>query len=58
MENVNEFITSGIVTTLAELIKVVGILFIMVYLSLPLTGVVFLFLLLLFLLTNFFRKRF
>lgn len=58
MENINEFITSGIVTTLADLITIVGILGVMVYLSLPLTGVVFLFFLILFLVTNSFRKRF
>ena len=40
MENINEFITSGIVTTFADVITVIGILCIMVYLSTPLTGVV------------------
>jgi ATP-binding cassette, subfamily B, multidrug efflux pump len=58
MENINEFITSGIVTTFADIITITGIIGIMVYLSLPLTGVVFLFFFILFLLTNFFRKRF
>jgi ATP-binding cassette, subfamily B, multidrug efflux pump len=58
MENVNEFITSGIVTTFADIITIVGILAIMVYLSISLTGVVFVFFFALFLLTNFFRKRF
>ncbi len=58
MENINEFITSGIVTTFADLITIIGILCIMVYLSLPLTGVVFIFFFILFLVTNFFRKRF
>jgi ATP-binding cassette, subfamily B, multidrug efflux pump len=58
MENINEFITSGIVTTFADLITITGILCIMVYLSLPLTGVVFIFFFILFLVTNFFRKRF
>jgi ATP-binding cassette, subfamily B, multidrug efflux pump len=58
MENINEFITSGIVTTFADVMTIIGILGIMVYLSLPLTGIVFLFFFILFLLTNFFRKRF
>jgi ATP-binding cassette subfamily B multidrug efflux pump len=58
MENINEFITSGIVTTFADIITITGILCIMVYLSLPLTGVVFVFFFILFLMTNFFRKRF
>jgi ATP-binding cassette, subfamily B, multidrug efflux pump len=58
MENINEFITSGIVTTFADVITIAGILGIMVYLSLPLTGVVLVFFFILFLLTNFFRKRF
>ncbi len=58
MENINEFITSGIVTTFADVITITGILGIMVYLSLPLTGVVLVFFFILFLLTNFFRKRF
>ena len=58
MENINEFITSGIVTTFADVITITGILGIMIYLSLPLTGVVLLFFFILFLVTNFFRKRF
>jgi ATP-binding cassette subfamily B protein len=58
MENINEFITSGIVTTFADVITITGILCIMAYLSLPLTGVVLLFFFILFFLTNFFRKRF
>jgi ATP-binding cassette subfamily B protein len=58
MENINEFITSGIVTTFADVITITGILGIMLYLSLPLTGVVLVFFFILFLLTNFFRKRF
>jgi ATP-binding cassette, subfamily B, multidrug efflux pump len=58
MENINEFITSGIVTTFADLITIVGILIVMVYLSPPLTGVVFLFFSLLFLVAILFRKRF
>ena len=58
MENINEFITSGIVTTLGDALTIIGILSIMVYLSLPLTGVVALFFFFLFLSTNFFRKRF
>ncbi len=58
MENINEFITSGIVTTFADVITIAGILGIMIYLSLPLTGVVLLFFFILFLVTNFFRKRF
>ena len=58
MENINEFITSGIVTSFADIITIAGILCIMLYLSLPLTAVVFVFFFLLFLVTNFFRKRF
>jgi len=58
MENINEFITSGIVTTFADLITIVGILIVMLYLSPPLTGVVFLFFSLLFLVALLFRKRF
>jgi ATP-binding cassette, subfamily B, multidrug efflux pump len=58
MQNINEFITSGIVTTFADLITITGILCIMVYLSLPLTGVVFIFFFILFLVSNYFRKRF
>ncbi|MEO0250168.1 MAG: ABC transporter ATP-binding protein [candidate division WOR-3 bacterium] len=58
MENINEFITSGIVTTCADLITIVGILAVMLYLSPPLTGVVFLFFSLLFLVALLFRKRF
>jgi ATP-binding cassette subfamily B multidrug efflux pump len=58
MENINEFITSGIVTSFADIITIVGILCIMIFLNLPLTGVVFVFFLLLFVVTNSFRKRF
>ncbi len=58
MENINEFITSGIVTSFADMITIAGILCVMAYLSLPLTAVVFVFFCLLFLVTNSFRKRF
>ncbi len=58
IENINEFITSGIVTTLGDIITIVGILCIMLYLNLPLTGVVFFFFLFLFFISHFFRKRF
>jgi ATP-binding cassette, subfamily B, multidrug efflux pump len=58
MENINEFITSGIVTTVADVITIVGILAVMLYLNAPLTGVVFVFFLFLFAVTNAFRKRF
>ncbi len=58
MENINEFITSGIVTTAGDVITIVGILAVMFYLSAPLTAVVILFFLILFPLMNFFRKRF
>ncbi len=58
MENINEFITSGIVTTAGDVITIAGILAVMLYLSVPLTAVVILFFLILFPLMNFFRKRF
>lgn len=58
MQNINEFITSGIVTSFADLMTIVGILIVMFYLSPPLTGVVFLFFSLLFLVPILFRKRF
>ena len=58
MENINEFITSGIVTTAGDVITIAGILAVMFYLSVPLTAVVILFFLILFPLMNFFRKRF
>ena len=58
MENINEFITSGIVTTAGDVITIVGILAVMFYLSKTLTAVVILFFLVLFPLMNFFRKRF
>lgn len=58
IENINEFITSGIVTTLGDIITIVGILFVMIYLNLPLTGVVFFFFLFLFVISHLFRKRF
>lgn len=58
IENINEFITSGIVTTMGDVITIVGILFVMIYLNLPLTGVVFFFFLFLFVISHLFRKRF
>jgi ATP-binding cassette subfamily B protein len=58
MENINEFITSGIVTTAGDVITIVGILGAMFYLSMPLTAVVVLFFLFLFPIMNFFRRRF
>ena len=58
MENINEFITSGIVTTAGDVITIAGILAIMLYLSMSLTFVVILFFLMLFPLIDFFRKRF
>ena len=58
MENINEFITSGIVTTAGDVITIAGILAVMFYLSKTLTAVVILFFLILFPLMNFFRKRF
>ena len=58
MENINEFITSGIVTTAGDVITILGILGVMFYLSMPLTAVVVLFFLFLFPVMNFFRKRF
>ena len=48
MENINEFITSGIVTTAGDVITIAGILAVMFYLSMPLTAVVILFFLILF----------
>ncbi len=58
MENINEFITSGIVTTAGDVITITGILAVMFYLSIPLTAVVILFFLFLFPVVDFFRKRF
>jgi ATP-binding cassette subfamily B protein len=58
MENINEFITSGIITTTGDVITIVGILGVMCYLSLPLTGVVVIFFLFLIPAINFFRDRF
>jgi ATP-binding cassette, subfamily B, multidrug efflux pump len=58
MENINEFITSGLVTTAGDIITILGILGVMLYLSLPLTAVVAVFFLLLVPVMNFFRKRF
>lgn len=58
MENISEFITSGIVTTAGDVITIAGILGVMLYLSPPLTAVVVLFFLFLFPIMNFFRKRF
>lgn len=58
IENINEFITSGVVTTMGDVITIVGILVVMIYLNLPLTGVVFFFFLFLFVISHIFRKRF
>jgi ATP-binding cassette subfamily B protein len=58
MENINEFITSGIVTTAGDVITILGILGVMLYLNVPLTLAVVLFFLFLFPVMNFFRKRF
>lgn len=58
IENINEFITSGIVTTMGDIITIVGILFVMIFLNVPLTGVVFFFFLFLFVISHLFRKRF
>ncbi len=58
MENINEFITSGIVTSAGDVISIAGILAVMAYLSLPLTAVVILFFLLLVPVVDTFRRRF
>jgi ATP-binding cassette, subfamily B, multidrug efflux pump len=58
MENINEFITSGIVTTAGDIITILGILAVMLYLSGPLTAVVIVFFLILLPVMNVFRKRF
>jgi ATP-binding cassette subfamily B multidrug efflux pump len=58
MENINEFITSGIVTTAGDIITILGILVVMLYLSIPLTAVVIIFFLILVPVIDFFRKRF
>ena len=58
MENINEFITSGIVTSVGDIITITGILAVMVYLSMPLTAVVMLFFLILFPVIDIFRRRF
>lgn len=58
MENINEFITSGIVTTAGDVVTILGILGVMLYLSPPLTAVVVFFFLILFPVMNYFRKRF
>jgi len=58
MENINEFITSGIVTTAGDILTIIGILAVMLYLSMPLTAVVILFFLFLAPAVNLFRKRF
>src|SRR5512136_479801 len=47
MENINEFITSGIVTTAGDIITILGVLAVMLYLSVPLTAVVIAFFLIL-----------
>jgi ATP-binding cassette subfamily B protein len=58
MENINEFITSGIVTSVGDIISITGILAVMVYLSMPLTAVVMLFFLILVPVVDIFRRRF
>ena len=58
MENINEFVTSGIVTTAGDVLTILGIAAVMMYLSLPLTAVAALFFFSLFLATHFLRKRF
>jgi ATP-binding cassette, subfamily B, multidrug efflux pump len=58
MENINEFITSGIVTTAGDIITIFGILAVMFYMSIPLTIVVIIFFLLLLPVMNAFRIRF
>jgi len=58
MENINEFITSGLITTAGDIITILGILGVMLYLSPPLTAVVVVFFLMLVPVMNFFRKRF
>jgi len=58
MENINEFITSGIVTTAGDIITIIGILGVMFYLSTPLTAVVIVFFLFLLPVMSVFRRRF
>jgi ATP-binding cassette, subfamily B, multidrug efflux pump len=58
MENINEFITSGIVTTVGDILTIIGILSIMFYMTVPLTLVVIAFFLLLLPVMNGFRTRF
>ena len=58
MENINEFITSGIVTSVGDILTITGILAVMVYLSMPLTAVVMLFFLILVPVVDIFRRRF
>jgi ATP-binding cassette subfamily B protein len=58
MENINEFITSGIVTTAGDILTIIGILGVMLYLSMPLTAVVMLFFLFLAPAVNLFTKKF
>ncbi len=58
MENINEFITSGIVTSVGDVLTITGILAVMVYLSAPLTAVVMLFFLILVPVVEIFRRRF
>jgi ATP-binding cassette subfamily B protein len=58
MENINEFITSGIVTSVGDIITITGILAVMAYLSMPLTAVVMLFFLILVPVVDIFRRRF
>jgi ATP-binding cassette subfamily B protein len=58
MENINEFITSGIVTTVGDIVTIIGILAVMFYLSIPLTAVVIIFFIVLLPVMNLFRKRF
>ena len=58
MENINEFITSGIVTSVGDVISITGILGVMAYLNMPLTAVVILFFLILVPVVDIFRRRF
>jgi ATP-binding cassette, subfamily B, multidrug efflux pump len=58
MENINEFITSGIITTAGDIITIFGILGIMFYMTIPLTVVVIVFFLFLLPVMNGFRTRF
>ncbi|MGA3174726.1 MAG: ABC transporter ATP-binding protein [Syntrophorhabdales bacterium] len=58
MESINEFITSGIVTSVGDIITITGILAVMLYLSMPLTAVVMLFFFILVPIVDIFRRCF